>query len=54
MTGQVKAIVEADIRLFCESKKCEIHEMGVQVDRRRFTYSTLTACQPNTSSQSGN
>ena len=32
LTGQVKTLIEEDIRLLCEWKKCEIHEMSVQID----------------------
>ena len=32
LTGQVKALIEEDIKLLCEWKKCEIQEMSVQID----------------------
>ena len=32
LTGQVKTLIEDDIRLLCEWKKCDIHEMSVQID----------------------
>ena len=30
MTGQVKHLIEEDIRMLCEWKKCELQEMSVQ------------------------
>jgi putative transposase len=30
MTGQVKDLIEEDIRMLCEWKKCELQEMSVQ------------------------
>ncbi len=32
LTGQVKTLIEEDIRLLCAWKKCEIHEMSMQGD----------------------
>ncbi len=32
MSGNVKALIEEDIRMLCEWKKCGIHEMSVQID----------------------
>ena len=32
LTGQVKQLIEEDIRMLCEWKKCEIQEMSVQSD----------------------
>jgi putative transposase len=32
LTGEVKKLIEEDIKLLCEWKKCEIHEMSVQSD----------------------
>jgi putative transposase len=32
VTGQVKLLLEADIRMLCEWEKCEIQEMSVQID----------------------
>jgi len=32
LTGQVKLLLESDLRMLCEWKKCEIQEMSVQID----------------------
>ena len=32
LTGQIKLLMESDIRMLCEWKKCEIQEMSVQID----------------------
>ena len=32
LTGQVKELIEEDIRMLCEWKKCEIQEMNIQMD----------------------
>jgi putative transposase len=32
LTGQVKSLIEEDIKMLCEWKNCEIQEMSVQVD----------------------
>ena len=32
LTGNVKRLIEDDIRMLCEWKKCEIEEMNVQID----------------------
>ena len=32
LTGEVKQLIEEDIRMLCEWKKCEIQEMSVQAD----------------------
>jgi len=32
LTGEVKSIVEEDIRMLCEWKNCEIQELSVQID----------------------
>ena len=32
LTGVIKELVESDIRMLCEWKKCEIAEMNVQID----------------------
>ena len=32
LTGEVKKLIEEDIRMLCEWKRCEIHEMSVQKD----------------------
>jgi putative transposase len=32
LTGEIKKLIEEDIRLLCEWKKCEIQEMSVQID----------------------
>jgi len=32
LTGQVKTLIEEDIRKLCEWKQCEIEEMNVQID----------------------
>ena len=32
LKGQVKQLIEEDIRMLCEWKKCEIQEMSVQID----------------------
>ena len=32
LTGEIKKLIEEDIRMLCEWKKCELHEMSVQAD----------------------
>lgn len=32
LTGEVKVLIERDIRMLCEWKRCEIKEMNVQID----------------------
>ena len=32
LTGQVKALIEEDIRMLCEWKKSEVQELSVQID----------------------
>ena len=32
LTGEVKVLIERDIRMLCEWKRCEIMEMNVQID----------------------
>jgi putative transposase len=32
LTGEIKALLEEDIKMLCEWKNCEIQEMSVQVD----------------------
>ncbi len=32
LTGEIKQLVEGDIRMLCEWKKCEIQEMNIQID----------------------
>lgn len=32
LTGEVKSLIEEDIKMLCEWKKCEIHEMSIQID----------------------
>ena len=32
LTGEIKKLIEEDIRMLCEWKRCEIHEMSIQVD----------------------
>ncbi|MDZ7742949.1 MAG: IS200/IS605 family transposase [Bacteroidota bacterium] len=32
LTGQVKALMEEDIKMLCEWKKCEVQELSVQID----------------------
>lgn len=32
LTGVIKGLVESDVRLLCEWKRCEIVEMNVQID----------------------
>jgi putative transposase len=39
LTGQVKELIEDDIRILCEWKKCEIQEMNVQMDHIHLVFS---------------
>ena len=32
LTGQIKTLVESDIRMLCEWKGCEVEELNVQID----------------------
>ena len=32
LKGQIKTLIESDLRMLCEWKKCEIEEMNVQID----------------------
>ena len=32
LTGQIKTLVEGDIRMLCEWKGCEVEELNVQID----------------------
>ncbi|HDR68661.1 MAG TPA: IS200/IS605 family transposase [Bacteroidaceae bacterium] len=32
LTGEIKTLLKEDIKMLCEWKNCEIHEMSVQID----------------------
>jgi putative transposase len=41
LTGEIKALLEEDIKMLCEWKNCEIQEMSVQVDHIHIVVSIL-------------